>query len=185
MLYSFRDADLRVTKTYKALNAAMCVLLKRRSFGKMTVNDLCAEALISRTTFYTHFPDKYDFLRYWLVANSEIIIAGIPGKSDADAVVSINQTVEQHKRIIKNLLDDANHAVLEILEEYLVFEVYKTYFERNDEAMNDEQTVLARFSAAGVIGLLRWQANNKFPANSPLMSEGLYHALSSIVAKEE
>lgn len=63
--------DLRVQKTQRALVLAMITLLDRQSFSKITVNDLCAEALVSRSAFYSHFVDKYALLRFCLEVVTE------------------------------------------------------------------------------------------------------------------
>lgn len=55
--------DMRIKKTQRALITALQVLLEKQSFDKITVNDLCAEAMISRSAFYSHFEDKFDLLR--------------------------------------------------------------------------------------------------------------------------
>ncbi|MFQ9554532.1 MAG: TetR family transcriptional regulator [Oscillospiraceae bacterium] len=41
-------------------------LMAEETFDDITVNELCARALIRRPTFYSHFEDKYDFLRFYL-----------------------------------------------------------------------------------------------------------------------
>ena len=53
-------------KTYSALMAAFEALMAEETFDDITVNELCARALIRRPTFYSHFEDKYDFLRFYL-----------------------------------------------------------------------------------------------------------------------
>lgn len=40
-------------------------LMKTRSGGKITVNDICAGASISRSSFYHHFSDKYDIANWY------------------------------------------------------------------------------------------------------------------------
>lgn len=59
-----KKKDLRVQKTYRALMAAFEALMAEETFDDITVNELCARALIRRPTFYSHFEDKYDFLRF-------------------------------------------------------------------------------------------------------------------------
>ncbi|MDR2932476.1 MAG: TetR/AcrR family transcriptional regulator, partial [Oscillospiraceae bacterium] len=58
--------DLRVTRTHKALVSALFMLLKKQPFQKITVNELCEAAMVSRATFYLHFEDKYHLLRFGL-----------------------------------------------------------------------------------------------------------------------
>jgi AcrR family transcriptional regulator len=54
--------DRRVIKTKRAISAAFQQLLKDRDFKDISVNDVTALAGISRTTFYHHYADKYDWL---------------------------------------------------------------------------------------------------------------------------
>lgn len=61
-----KKSDLRVRKTYDALMRAFEELLSGKTFDDITVNELCETALIRRPTFYSHFEDKYDFLRFYL-----------------------------------------------------------------------------------------------------------------------
>jgi len=59
-------ADLRIEKTKKALKRAFQELLEKKSFEDITVGELCELAEVRRATFYTHFPDKYDFLSFYI-----------------------------------------------------------------------------------------------------------------------
>ena len=54
--------DLRIQRTQKAIVDAFYELLDEKSFGAITVIDICDRALINRGTFYTHFEDKYSLL---------------------------------------------------------------------------------------------------------------------------
>lgn len=56
--------DYRKEKTEIALANAMITLLETRSFKKITVNDICAEAMVSRSAFYSHFEDKYALFQF-------------------------------------------------------------------------------------------------------------------------
>ncbi len=52
--------SLQYKRTDKAIMSAFLVLCKRMGFEAMTVRNILDEALVSRTTFYQHFKDKYD-----------------------------------------------------------------------------------------------------------------------------
>lgn len=54
--------DLRIVKTKKYLYEALMELLKEESFEELKVSDICEKALINRSTFYSHYSDKYDLL---------------------------------------------------------------------------------------------------------------------------
>ena len=56
--------DLRIQKTYKLLAEALIKLLQEKPFAEIRLNEICEEALVHKTTFYHHFTDKYDLLKY-------------------------------------------------------------------------------------------------------------------------
>lgn len=50
------------TRVYDALTNTLLTILQTNSFSKITVNDLCKVAGVSRSTFYVYFSDKFDLL---------------------------------------------------------------------------------------------------------------------------
>lgn len=58
--------DKRVAKTINHIIESLVTLLKQKSFDQITVKDICSEGKISRTTFYTHFKDKNEFIHKYL-----------------------------------------------------------------------------------------------------------------------
>lgn len=63
---SEKKEDLRVRRTRKLLSDALIALMNQKPFEKITVRDICDTAMIHRSTFYTHFSDKYELLQYCL-----------------------------------------------------------------------------------------------------------------------
>ena len=54
--------DLRVVKTQNILYATLLSLMKEKTFEEIKVSDICNKALINRSTFYSHYNDKYELL---------------------------------------------------------------------------------------------------------------------------
>lgn len=51
--------DLRIEKTEKAIKNAFIELRAKKPLEKITVKELCAEACINKSTFYSHYADIY------------------------------------------------------------------------------------------------------------------------------
>ena len=58
--------DLRQRKTRRLLVEALAQLLVEKPFQELSVVDICGRAMVHRTTFYAHFNDKQELLRYLL-----------------------------------------------------------------------------------------------------------------------
>lgn len=56
------NIDLRICKTQKMIKKAFFELMDSIGFEKITIQALTKKAMISRTTFYLHYQDKYDLL---------------------------------------------------------------------------------------------------------------------------
>ena len=54
--------DLRIIKTKKVLYMALVDLMREKTFEEIKVSEICARALVNRSTFYAHYEDKYEFL---------------------------------------------------------------------------------------------------------------------------
>ncbi len=57
-----KKEDLRIVKTKKNLYEGLLKLMKDKSFENIKVSEICAVALVNRSTFYDHFTDKYELL---------------------------------------------------------------------------------------------------------------------------
>ena len=63
---SAKQERIAARRTYMLLRAALFAQLSKRPFEQITLTDICSTALVSRSTFYRYFEDKYDLLRYCL-----------------------------------------------------------------------------------------------------------------------
>jgi AcrR family transcriptional regulator len=54
--------DPRAIRTKKSLQSACLTLIEEKGFDQISVRDLTIRAGINRSTFYQHYPDKWDLL---------------------------------------------------------------------------------------------------------------------------
>lgn len=124
---SEKKEDLRLVKTRRTLLTAMFVLLEKNSFAKITVNDLCAEALVSRSTFYSHFDDKYHLMEACLEVLRERLFVKDDFSNIQQMIRHVLQSVQNHVRVFKNLLMQGPDSE--------VFEALRLLFHRGFEEM--------------------------------------------------
>jgi AcrR family transcriptional regulator len=96
--------DFKIQKTKRALAVAMIALLEKKEFQKITVRDLCAEAKVSRSTFYVYFGHKYDLLKFSMEYLKERLFGRYDDLSYEESLEKILQSILENKRIFKNLL---------------------------------------------------------------------------------
>ncbi len=58
--------DPRVIKTLKSIDNALLHYLKNTPFRQITLEMICLEAMINKSTFYKYYQDKYDLLDNFL-----------------------------------------------------------------------------------------------------------------------
>lgn len=165
--------NLRSAKTSKELNVSLLSLLEAQNFTKITVKNICEEALISRATFYAHFNDKYDLLKECLegikleIAKKVIVYEQLEKE--------INQFVHKNEKVIRNLISDADDEILGILFDCIL----TTLGLADSGGVNSKNVVLSNFYAGGLVYYLIWQVNNRFPLDVMPMNLYLYKIILS------
>lgn len=173
MPFSIGKEDIRIRKTKISVFAAMNVLLERQNFRKITIKDICDEALISRASFYSHFIDKYDLFKYWLVNFIPENINKIATYDDLENIV--NQFISKNKMIIKNIIEDADNETLDIVFNFILslLDLTNNNSENsNSEKTNEKHIVFSNVFVGGIIYYLLWNVKNKFPMD--IMNTYLY-----------
>lgn len=96
--------DVRTIKTRRSLIFALFAVLQKKPWQKVSIKDICAEAMVSRSTFYAHFDDKYALLEYTLTRMGDVIVQEL---LDGDMRVMLQKRFSQMKDnevIVKNIL---------------------------------------------------------------------------------
>jgi len=181
MSENYRKEDIRIIKTRTALSVSMYTLLQRRKFARITVNDLCDEALTSRATFYIHFCDKYSLLSYCLDDIRDNLTNKIHHFTYAHIEKVINQFICDNSKVITNLVENADSEVLNLLRNFM-FSMINNLFKREESIPSTpSNSILYTFCSGGMVNLLLWQIENRFPAETPFMNNYLYDMLTYIM----
>lgn len=175
---NFKKDDLRVMKTHKMLLTSMTKLLGLRNFNKILVNDLCEEALISRTTFYSHFIDKYDLLKYWLTNVKHKIVSD--KKTYEDTEKRVNDFANNNKNVIRNLIEDADTETLELLCNWILSILNIKNYKAEKEQVSLNNIILSNFCCGGMLNYILWQVKNQFPTYLQVMNPYIYNLVRNM-----
>lgn len=162
--------DLRIIKTKKALFSALINLMKNKSFEEIKVADICNEALVNRSTFYSHYNDKYELLMDYINSLKTSLVEAL-SKND-----NIHNTKAYYMELIKLLLDhidsekeiyysilinNRNSIVLDILLDVVSKDLKKHLKEDNIETKNIPSDIISRFYLGAVVSIgIEWLNNN-------------------------
>ena len=167
MAKNSNKTDLRIQRTQKAIVDAFYELLDEKSFGSITVIDICDRALINRGTFYTHFEDKYQLLDKCI---SDVMyglheqVKQAHGENDLityyNEVMSLGiNFLAQYRKRLKTIILKADSALVfdkvhEILTHNIVGRLSKA--KPKEGAGKIPADILAEFFAGGIIALIKW-----------------------------
>lgn len=89
-----RQNDLRVIKTRKNIEVSFIYLLREKDFGKITVQDILDKALINRSTFYTHYTDKYQLAEILCNEVFDLLKTGVKNRFNYDNVEDVFMVIK-------------------------------------------------------------------------------------------
>ena len=179
--------DLRTKRTYKLLQDALFKLLEKKSFDEIKVNDICELAMIHRTTFYTHFSDKYELLDY--------VISEVEKEITNDLNFSVYNSLEEfYTNMVMNVLNyiDNNkkffYSLLNKNEDINLFRIfYHTCISYIKEMIEKEERngvkhtvpvdLICEFYTGAVVSTIDWWLKTK----SKLSKEELCNYITKLI----
>lgn len=169
------EEDIRIIKSRASIIQALDVLLQKKPFRKITVNDICKVAIVGRTTFYSHFEDKYQLLTYVLRQEQKDLEKIILESPPEDVILRILIDIREKKELYYNLF------VAEVSDElqHLLQETMNLFFTNILTVCKAEGTQLASeflpplvaYYTSGVVGMMMWwiQTNFSLPAEDVVL----------------
>ena len=121
--------DLRITKTRKVLFETLVLLMKEKSFEEIKVSDICKKALINRSTFYSHYSDKYELFMELIDALKDNLTESLNNNDSnvytreyfIDLIKLLLDHIDEKKDIYYSiLLNNRNSIVIDIIVDVVV-----------------------------------------------------------------
>lgn len=155
--------DIRIVKSKRAIVQAMVALLQKKSFTKISVNDICQEALVSRSTFYVHFEDKYALMRFALDTIRLQMKEKTQELPPRERLRPALREIRDNAGVFHNIfLDDPNRELLTMLQHYFTSQFEEILDEQQNQGMLlfAPSSFMATFYAGGVASCIgRWIEN--------------------------
>jgi AcrR family transcriptional regulator len=159
--------DLRIIRTYKALNEAFLQLMSEKHFEDITINELCERAMIRRTTFYKHFADKYEFFGFFVRQLQADFDSLNTASADYQDPHSFFMSILSH---VLDFLKEHEHFVymaassnlfstlLDILSEQITFDITEKIKNgiKKAIAVPASPEIVASFFTGAIIHTVRW-----------------------------
>lgn len=99
--------DKRVIQTRAALLQAFTTLLTREEWGRVSIQMLCDEAQVSRSTFYGHFKNKGELMSYAFSATEAQLRSPLPGigldeNGQLNTLRNMIPLISDHRALFRN-----------------------------------------------------------------------------------
>lgn len=102
---------MKNSRTIRDFENALLRSLKTTSFHHLTVDQICKEAMLHRSSFYRYFHDKYQLLEQTM--NDWIGKVVQNNDSSTDIVQLLIEQVQENKKVFRHLSDD-DHPGLQL-----------------------------------------------------------------------
>ena len=151
--------DRRIKYTKMVLRQSLLELMKTRSINKITVKEICDLADVNRGTFYSHYSDPFDLLKYIeneLFMEISTMLEHHALERTEDLLVALFKCIKENSDICKILLGENGDSeflkkILYIAHDQSISE-WKKVIEAKDQKIFD---YLYTFTANGTIGILQ------------------------------
>lgn len=171
-------------KTKLLLYRAMMDLIEMKSFEKITVNDICQQSMVSRSTFYLHFEDKYQLMRYCLDIERMRLEKEISEKPPRDVLHSILVTIREQNKTYRSIYVSSTNAELsQMLQDFFhdLFSDMLIAFEEHGAELAGPIPLLAAYYSHGFTGMIIWWISKGFPISTEEMELTQYNLLTDIM----
>ncbi|MBO5655105.1 MAG: TetR/AcrR family transcriptional regulator C-terminal domain-containing protein [Clostridia bacterium] len=162
--------DLRIVRTRKHLSTTIIDMMQTQSLDKISVIDICKEAIVNRATFYAHFEDKYHLLSYALEELKDDMYSSLnhdfTTDNATDNMLEIAHAtfnfVKGHKGKIANILThNRNEKVIQTIKDSLSRTVKQRLQKHHTTYPSNVPLTITSVAYAGaLVDLCLWYLDN-------------------------
>ena len=165
--------DLRVIKTKNILYSTLLELMKEKQFEEIKVSDICSHALINRSTFYSHYNDKYELLEEYINTLKDSFIEELSKNKNINnnkqyyielIKLFFNHIDEKRNIYISAMINNRNSITMDIIYDVLNHEVTKRLNDIEFKNKTIPVEIISKFYLGAVFNVgIEWLKNeNKY-----------------------
>lgn len=99
-----------MNRTVRDFQNALETLLRTKPFEKITVDQICGEALLHRSSFYRYFHDKYDLLEQLI--NNRLDQLSSEASNESALIEATVNYLNENKAVFRHLAADSANSTL-------------------------------------------------------------------------
>ena len=146
------------SSTKLAIVTGLKELVSQKPFEKVSVTEIANACEINRNTFYYHFVDKYDVIRWIFDTEIEPILSPYMSRNDwSECIILLCQHLQNEKKFYTNaLFDRCPGSLYQILVDYYKHSfmlAFEDHYNRLGITGNDKE-IVARFYSHGTIDMI-------------------------------
>lgn len=151
-------------------------LLEKKPFSKVTVTEIITLSKVNRNTFYYHFEDIYDLLRWLLEQEAINIVKDYDSKDEIDMAINFTLSyIEKNRSFLKNILFSVGEKDLRRFFSKDFREIIGNFIKIDEEELGikiDDQyrNVLTMYLTEAIAGLLIESLNKKYEISNAKIS---------------
>ena len=166
-------------KTKRALAEALKRAMERKRLSKITVSELISACNINRKTFYYHFQNVYDLLRWMLEQEAIEVVKNFDLVVDTEeALRFVMNYVDNNRHIINGVFDSMGYEEIKRFFYNDLFSVFYGAIEQGEEKLGVKvapqfREFLATFYTEASAGLLIGWAKNRTEQDREVVLQNL------------
>lgn len=181
----YRGNNTIALKSMEKYKEALLSLMEEKPYSKISVKDICAQANISRQTFYHCFDDKDDVLRYYI---RRFLRDGVfhklkkKEKWDVQSLAKVYITYFENSRPVYRFLirSGVEHIWIEETCNMMERILYLTPLKEINKEENRIRPYVSAWIAHAITGILTCWIKDE----NPISSEELFYLLNQLIYQD-
>ncbi len=187
--------EITSMNTKTALSNTLKKLMETKPFSKITVSEIIADCGLNRKTFYYHFEDTRDLLRWTLRHEAINVVESFDFATDnQQAILFVVDYLEQNQHMLNCVYDAVGSGELRLFlyEDFkkIARKIITTAENQLGKRLSEEyRDLLASFYTDGIVGIIIAWLNGKIKLNKTTavkyVSEILKGSLTGLIEGAE